>query len=365
MHLSQVQVSGYRNLIAQSIELSEGVNLFVGNNGQGKTNILEAVHFLSSLRSFRAAAVRDVIAHGEDVAQLGAKVLDDGLPTELKLILGGSGRRLWLGQRSISNVREYLGQFKVVAFTPDDLAMVKAGPALRRRFLDRAVFLFSPAHLTRVRQFQTALRSRNSLLKQRKKADLAVIDSFSQKMAEYGAEVSRARCDFVRRIEPRAAAILAEMEETSPRLDLRFKAGWQAGEDLSQADLYQDLCDSLDRDLLRKQTSHGPQQDDFEISLAGESARRFASQGQQRSCVVALLLAVVELADAELGLHPVILLDDVSSELDPDRRQQLLGLVSKLGSQLLITTTDEGLVGDMAGQVNRRFRVYAGRVDPL
>ena len=148
-------------------------------------------------------------------------------------------------------------------------------------------------------------------------------------------------------------------------MELRFQAGWQASEDLSPADLYQDLRESLDRDILRKQTSHGPQQDDFEISLASESARRFASQGQQRSCVLALLLAVVELAQAELGLRPVILLDDVSSELDPGRRQQLLALLSKLGSQLLITTTDEELVGDMAGQVNRRFWVNAGQVDPL
>jgi DNA replication and repair protein RecF len=362
LHVKNIRLSGFRNLVEQSIELAEGLNLLVGENGQGKTNFLEAVYVLATLRSFRSASIRDVIRFEGESAEVSADIDNQGVPSSLRVCLSGSVRRLWMGNRTIHAAREYLGQLKVVAFTPDDLAMIKGGPILRRRFLDRAAFLFDPQHLERVKKFNHALKSRNRLLKEGRVSEMDELDSFSQTVAEEGSMVSRTRRTILGLVGRKAEKIIADMLPEAGEVRVSFKPGWEMGERGPMNVLLEQIRSSLDQDMKRRQTCLGPHQDDFGMIMGSGSARRFASQGQQRTAAIAMLLAVVQEVVSSGGEQPVILLDDVSSELDAIRRRLLFERIGDLGGQVLITTTEEGMVQDLKGREAGRFRVEGGRV---
>lgn len=364
MHIKNIKLSGFRNLKEQSVDLQQGVNLLLGENGQGKTNFLEAIFFLATLRSFRSTSVREVIRFGEETAEVSGLVQRDDMPVELRVQLQGAARSLWVGQKSVRVARDFLGQLRVVAFTPDDLAMIKGGPALRRKFMDRSAFLFEPQHLVNVRDFNQALRSRNRLLKEGQGGKLKkeVVDSFSQAMAVSGTKVSRSRKTAVERVGKRAESIIRELVSESSGVDISYEPGWRMIDDGSTEELMRQLNEGLENDLRRGQTCRGPQQDDFMCLLGDSSARKFASQGQQRMIAIALLLSVVEEVVEEGGERPVILLDDVSSELDAGRRELLFERVGGLGGQILVTTTDEKMVPELAVEKNGRFRVTGGTI---
>jgi DNA replication and repair protein RecF len=361
VHIRRIQVLAFRNLEPQTVELAPGVNLLIGGNGQGKTNLLEAIHLLSSLRSFRPAATREMIQHGQSRAEVGADLFRDQVPVSLKAALEGASRRLWIGQRAVGSVAEFMGQLSVVAFTPDDLAMIKGPPAGRRRFLDRAAFLFDARHLEVVKNFSTALRSRNRLLADGR-PDRLQLESFSESLANWGSQVSAGRLALVERIRPDLLRLIKDLLGSDQLPELEFKQGWAWKDKPDQASLLEQLEANQGRDERRRTTTLGPQLDDFDVALSGASTRRFASQGQQRVAAVALLLSVVEQVVGSGAPQPVILLDDVSSELDHDVRARLFHRVRELGGQTLVTTTDESLVEQLRDGNERAFSVQAGRV---
>jgi len=360
----QIHVHGFRNLRSQPIDLSPGINLFVGDNGQGKTNLLEAIHVLAALRSFRTPSLKELVAHGAERAAIDGAVLRDEVPMQLRVVLEKGIRRAWMGSRPVQNVKDYLGQLKAIAFSPDDVSMIKGAPPNRRRFLDHAVFLFCPDHLRTMREFRTSLAARNRLLKESfGRPDRDLIDSFSLTLARAGASVSKARRALFSRLEPSASRFLTELEGRDAEVSLEYQPGWDMGENPTAEALHSALTRRFERDLQRGSTGVGPHLDDFDVRLNGQSARHFASQGQQRSASVALLLAVVEEALRAGSEKPVVLLDDVSSELDSSRRECLFRYVLSLESQVLITTTDPRSVEGVISRVDRRFSVRAGRIE--
>lgn len=342
----------------------------MGGNGQGKTNFLEAIYFQSTLRSFRSARLRDLIQHGSENAEVESGVDSEGVPIRLRVFIDGQVRRLWLGGKAVRSAGEYLGLLRAVAFTPDDLAMVKGAPSLRRRFLDRAAFLFQASHLDDVRDFQTALRARNRLLQDASGRSSDVeLESFTETLAACGARVSTNRSRLLQRLESSVASILNRISEGRLEARIRFEPGWRMGEGTDLEGETRSLAcqmeSKLRRDRKRGSTSIGPQLDDFEVLLSGDSVRRLASQGQQRAVAVALMLSVVEEIVSSGGESPVILLDDVSSELELRRRERLFELVSEFGSQVLVTSTELDLLGALADDASARFQIESGRILPI
>lgn len=269
---------------------------------------------------------------------------------------------MWFGERPVHSLPEYLGALKVVAFTPDDLIMVKGPPILRRRFLDRAAFLFEPFHLGAVRDFSAALRSRNCLLRDSIKPDPVLLDSYTETLSKSGAAVSAGRLRAMNKISSRAAALLSELFGVQSVVNINFCPGWsmEGGDDVQNL-LYQ-LRRVQQNDQKRRVTIVGPQSDDFDVTFSEASVRQFGSQGQQRAVALALLLAVVEELSVEGGDPPVILLDDFGSELDEQRRTLLFTKVLSLGSQVLVTTTSESLLQGLMDGTTRRFTVTSGCV---
>lgn len=362
MFVTSIHVRAFRNLADQDVDLAPGINLIVGQNGQGKTNFLEAFYFLSSLRSFRQASVRRLVRHGSTSAEVRGVVLRQGSPVRLKAIIDPDGRRMWLGERPVHSLHEYLGILKAVAFTPDDLMMIKGPPILRRRFLDRAAFLFEPRHLLAVRGFSVALRSRNRLLRDIGRPDPVLLESYTETLAQSGAAVSAARLRAMKRIATQAMSMLSDLFGIQSKVNVTFCPGWSMEGDDDVKNLLSQLHHVQENDNWRRVAMLGPQSDDFEVAFSGASIRHFGSQGQQRTVALTLLLAVVEELLKEGGEPPVVLLDDFSSELDEQRRNMLFSKIASLGSQVLVTTTSESLLQGLLSASTRRFTVASGCV---
>ena len=273
-------------------------------------------------------------------------------------------RQAFVDGKRAQNLEDYFGSVSVVSFTPDDLEVVKGGPDQRRRFLDRAVFNRFPAFLSESRSYALALKSRNRLLKEG--ADVSYLDVYDEALATHGARIWCRRDRMLLELAPRMERAFEGIARASLGLRCRYlrnglvtAEGGNEGPELAAA-LKQALHDRLPRDVERGFTSIGPHTDDLEFTLGEHSARAFGSQGQQRALVLAWKIAEIEnLLDAN-GLLPLLLLDDVSSELDRTRNDYLMKYVAGIGAQVFLTTTDPGLVAGATASDTAWFEVKEG-----
>lgn len=353
MNLREIAWEGFRNLEPACLSLDPRFNVFAGENGQGKTNLLEAVYWLATLRPLRAARLNELVRFGEHRCQVDGTVLEPGGLVHRLEARVEHGERICRRERKSCKPSEYFGALAVVLFTPDDVGLVRAAPSERRRYLDRAIFTGRPAHLADVLAYRRALEARNAAL--RTEGDALLQMSFEEALAGHAGRLVKARAEFVERLRPHfveafggiAGEALAPVLEYRPSLAEGFAESW-AGD--------------RDKDRVRGFTARGPHADDLGLGLAGRSARLYASQGQQRALVLALKIAEIRLLEALFGLTPVLLLDDVSSELDAQRNKRLFELLHGFRGQVLITTTDARHVRTPLAA--RIFEVRSGRVVP-
>ena len=367
MRLHHIEVASFRNLQTARVDIGPRFNIFFGGNGQGKTNLLEAVGLLCELRSFRGVETEALISHGKETAQLSALAHSGGLDYEVKLTLGAGLRRLVVNGKPVVRQKNYLGTLPNVVFAPEDVRLAKGDPATRRRFLDRALFLVQPAHWDRSMEYKQMLKRRNRLLKEQRTAD-PLFEVYSERMAALGAEISFHRSLF-------AASLSAKMEEAaravsagSERFSLRYASHLDRdGEAFSDGGqrLAELLKQSLRRDRERGWTSVGPHVEDLAIDVDGHSASDYASQGQLRTAALAMKIAEIEVLHRMTGIFPALLVDDLSSELDLMRRERLLHYLSTTGGQVLLTSTEESLGAALEAEGLKRFKVEEGRVSPV
>lgn len=315
------------------IALDPGITVLFGENAQGKTNLLEAVYVLGALRSFRAARTEELVAHGASEARLEATAERSGLRSRLEVVLRAGGRQARVDGKLARSVQAWFGALSVVLFAPEHLALVRGSPALRRQLLDRATFALDPGHLAVLLDYQRTLRSRNAVLRDRPRDAEALLDVYDDRLASLGARLVEGRIRTLGELAPHAADAWRGFEAAA-ELSLSYRSGETTREALREA-----FAASRARDLARRLTSAGPHTDDLAISLAGRAAAQFASQGQARAVVLALKIAEIRRLTGRLGDAPVLLLDDVSSELDRIRSRQLFEHVGAVGCQTLVTTT--------------------------
>ena len=367
MLLLDVQVRGFRNLLEQTVELGRHTTVLYGPNGQGKTNFLEACYLLTTLRPLRAQKLRELVRIGSELPALvrGRFELPSGL-REVEVEIGREGREARVDKKPARDPDELFGGIATVAFTPDDLAVVKGGPEGRRRLLDRAVQNRHPAHLADAREYVRALRARNELLRQN--AAPALLESFDEPLARLGARVRARREQVLEEIRPHAQLAFAEVARSEAPLSLSYLAAGRDSDDLAEggatlpARLLEALHRRLPRDRERGYTSVGPQADDLGLSLGEQAARAYASQGQSRAVVLAFKIGEIETLRRAQGRAPLLLLDDVSSELDPARNAFLMAYLAGLDGQVLLTTTDPKLVANGAAKEAVFQRVEEGRL---
>jgi len=367
VRLLHLTFQDFRNLARVELTPSEHATIAVGQNGQGKTNLLEGVFFLATLKPLRASRLSELVRFGAERTRVEGRFVLGGAQREIAVEVSHGVRQAFVDGKKASSLEEYFGGVAVVAFTPDDLEVVKGGPDERRQFLDRAVFNRFPAYLRESRAYARALKGRNRLLKERVSPDY--LESWDQTLATAGARLWTRRRALLSELAPRAVAAFAAIGRTEGPARY-FYAPFHLEADFSAADeatlshaLYQALWTRRQRDIERGFTSVGPHADDVEILLGERQARAFASQGQQRALVLGWKIAEIENLRAALGFLPLLLLDDVSSELDPERNSYLMEYLAKSGAQVFLTTTEPGLVRRASDEDSHWYRVRAGEVE--
>jgi len=360
VYLRELELRNFRNYAAFEGEFSADVQVIVGDNAQGKTNLLEAINLLSTLRSFRGPASKEMIRFQESAARVRGVVVSGAGTDELSVTISAEGRKATVNEKEIP-VTEYLAVLPSVRFTPDDILLIKGEGGPRRRALDRAVFGLQPSHLRAILEYNRALKHKNILLKsERTQAD--ELDVWNQRLAEIGARVVSARLSFVDRINPLLAEFFGEISGTTLSARVRYRgiAEPPRNEEALRLAMLDELRAKSEDEQRRGHTLVGPHRDDLGLELDGHSVRRYASQGQHRMFAVALKVAEIELHNRELHRYPVLLLDDVKSELDHDRVRYLFGFLNRIPAQTFVTTTDVSELGPELRRPSAVWRVRAG-----
>ncbi len=357
LRLERLVVRGFRNL--RDLDLSPGprFNVLFGDNGQGKSNLLEAVYYLGSLSSFRGAPREDLIAHDAERALLAARFLVEPAGVKAQVRLSRKeGRALALDEKRPRSSAAWVGALPMVLFHPGDVALAGGSPEARRAFLDRILEQMDATFASAAGTYRKALRSRNRLLKQ-VGADRRSIVAYDELLASAGAVVGASRARLVEALKPRVEAAFAEVAGESIALDVAYRPRVEPTvEAIRRA-----LSAALPKDLARGFTADGPHGDDLALTVGARGARHHASQGQHRMMVLALKVAELEVLARTVGRVPVLLLDDVSSELDPIRNRRLFALFDRLGGQVFLTTTQRELIGVEEARLD--YRVEAGAVE--
>ncbi len=372
MRVDRLKLDNFRNLVNATLEFAGRGHLLIGDNGHGKTNLLEAIYYLTLLRSFRGSQDSECIRFGEEYFSIRGYWADEQESRE-NLVVGYDGRRKKLVLDGVEKrkVSEVFGAFKSVVICPDDIGIVQEGPSVRRRYLDIVLSLYVPGYLDCLKRYRRALASRNVLLKRHATAANA-IRPWEVEMAIYGARLVTGRLEFTGQVEPvygRLFETLGGGEQSSLRYqsDLLKAAGHDGGDTVDQEKLAQVFEQRLEErrsvEMERGTTLSGPQTDELVFDLGERNLRSFGSQGQQRTAVICLKMAEAELFQHSRGIKPVLLLDDIFSELDPHRSQRLLAEL--LGRhQSFITAPRMEAVFDRLGHLVP-LKVEQGEVRPL
>lgn len=336
MIVTHLELVDFRNYGAASFELTAGTTAVVGLNGQGKTNFAEALGYLSTLDSFRGAPTDALIRVGAELAVIRASVLhDDGREVLVEVEISRSGRtRVLVNRNKIPRTRDLLGVVRVSVFSPDDLALIKGGPGQRRRFLDDTLVALALKYDSLRLELDRVIKQRNTLLKQSNgrldDAAVATLDVWDRKFAELGDQFGYARSVLVARLDPMVREAYEQLAGAPTPLELRYEPAWR------QHGLVEALSVSRTDDVRRGVSTIGPHRDDVELMINGMPARTQSSQGEQRTLALALRLAAHRLVTERAGSAPVLILDDVLSELDSDRASALLRHLP--AGQVVLTT---------------------------
>lgn len=344
MRIRKFRAEGFRNIESCEIDFTEGTNLIVGNNAEGKTNVIEGIYLFSRGRSFRTPDDRDLIGFGKEGFRISVEYEGkDGVSTLEYALFGRTRRRMKNGYK-LGSAAEMLGSFRSVLFYPDDLRLVKGNPEERRAFLNVALSQTSPLYVSDYSRFKTALENRNAILKNASRGlyfDEGELLAWGDVMAEYSAGIYIERKKYTDELSRYAREHLLELSLGEEELSLVYKSDISSGT-LSKDEAILEYKEVYRRNIERERAAgtslFGPQRDDIIINISGHEARSFASQGQQRSIVLSMKLGEGDIIHSRFGEYPVYLFDDVLSELDDERRAYLAGKTDNL--QTVITSCE-------------------------
>ena len=369
MQITELTLRSYRSYETLYLAFDPGVQIFLGANAQGKTNIIEALYYAAFGRSHRTSSDAELIRVGADGAHIGLSFRRHDVPGELSFTFArGARRRITYAGESLRQ-RDLVGILPMVLFSPEDLFLVKGAPALRRRYLDAELSQASPAYYGELLRYTRILKQRNAVLKDIRER-LAAPDD----LPPWDAQLARSAAYIVTRriaavaqlgaLSARVQAVLAAGEE----LALAYEIAGAGAEDFAEDDMTESLhvwynkmlCEGRARDIARAATGVGPHLDDLVLRVGGMSLRSYGSQGQQRTGALALKLAELFYLQENIGEAPILLLDDVMSELDADRRRALLDFIRHEHIQTFITATEASYFGEKRPGTYRH--VVAGRI---
>lgn len=337
MYIKELSLNNFRNYENASIYFSDGINIFYGDNAQGKTNILEAIYMSSTTKSHRGSKDKEIIRFGQEEAHIKLDIKKDETLDRIDIHLKSKGKKGYaFNMIPLKKSSDLFGILNVVIFSTEDLSIVKEGPAFRRRFMDMELCQLSKVYYHNLLNYNKILDQRNNFLKNLEFGPLSeenkiMLDVWDNQLGTAAIEIIKEREKFVNRMNEIIDGIHSKLTEGKETLKIKYE------KNVAASDLFMQLAMSRDSDI-RQQTTHvGPHRDDLSFTIEGVDARKFGSQGQQRTVALSLKLAEIEIVKEIIKDNPILLLDDVMSELDSKRRDALLDYISTI--QTIITCT--------------------------
>ena len=364
MYLARLRLRDFRNYARLDANFAPGLHLLLGNNAQGKTNILEAIYLMATLRSFRGVGSVPMIRHGQKGCFVGGKVVSQG-EHEIKMYWSARERNLTLDGQPVRRLTDYLGVLRVVVFCTEDVQLVKGPASTRRRFLDLLLSQAHRAYLPLRQRYSQALRSRNALLRE-SLPDEAALEGFSRELVRVGEEIIQLRRELAPKLSPLACLAYRRISNAAEDLRLDYQPN-------VKQDFAVELVQSRQRERAYRSTLVGPHRDELQLLLNDRSAAQFGSEGQKRTLAIALKMAQAEFLTARHSAPPILLIDDVMGELDARRRASFLPLLEPAQSapgQVFMTATEETWPRELGCQLTR-WHINGGAlvtgqsIDPL
>jgi DNA replication and repair protein RecF len=352
MHVKYLQLINYRNYKELFIELNKNVNVFIGDNAQGKTNVLESIYYSSFGRSHRTNKDKEIINWNENEAYIKLHVARERLDKKIEIKILKEGKKaISINSIKINKISQLLGNCNVVMFSPEDLKVVKESPGHRRRFLDMELCQLDAKYYYNLVQYNKVLLERNTVLKNRN-IDESILDVYDQQLAAFGEYIVKKRVGYIDRLNYHGKTLHKEITSDKENIEFQYNTQVDSAGDIN-TQLLQLLKKSRQKDIDRRTTSVGPHRDDFSIDINGVDTRSFGSQGQQRTSILTIKFSSLNIIKEVTGEHPVLLLDDVLSELDFKRKKYILTSISKV--QTIITCTG---IEDIKSYIDDRATIF-------
>lgn len=357
MYISSVELKNYRNYEYASIPFKDGINILFGDNAQGKTNILESLYVCATTKSHRGSRDKELIQFGYEEAHIRMMVNKKGIDHRIDMHLKKQkGKGAAIDGMMVKKSSELLGMIHMILFSPEDLSIIKNGPGERRRFMDLELCQLDRIYMNHLSNYNKILNQRNSLLKQISfSRDLVeTLDIWDEQMVKYGVEIIKIREEFIKEMNEIISVIHEKLTGGREHLVLDYEPSLRT-------DNYQDvLVSKRERDIRQMSTGAGPHRDDISFLVDGMDIRKYGSQGQQRTAALSLKLAEIKLVERMIKDKPILLLDDVLSELDGNRKNYLMESISDIQTIITCTGLDEFVEGRLA--IDQVYQVKNGKV---
>lgn len=370
MKLTELNLHHFRNYDEAQVEFSPQINVLIGENAQGKTNLLESIYVLAMTRSHRTNNDRELIEFGKDAAQIKGTVQRELGSLKLELDIGKHGKKAKANHLEKARLSEYLGQLNVILFAPEDLALVKGAPTVRRRFIDMEFGQVSPKYLHDLTQYRDILKQRNRYLKQlqsHEAQDQLYLEVLSEQLAAVGGAIISQRVKFLSELEGYAQELHQSITQGRENLTFEYSSAVKDASTLTEVELSEALMDlyrqNQSKEIFQGTTLYGPHRDDVRFLINHKNVQTYGSQGQQRTTALSVKLAEIDLMKNQTGEYPILLLDDVLSELDGARQTHLLKTIQDK-VQTFLTTPGLSDVARNLIKEPRIFHIRDGQIIP-
>ena len=331
MLIKKIYLENFRNYQHQEIVLNDNINVFFGNNAQGKTNILEALYFCALGRSFRTFKENELIKFNENISKIVIHYEKQNRENKIEISLNKNSKKMIkLNDIKINRNSELVGNLNLVIFSPDDIIILKQAPALRRKFLDILISQLKPNYVHILSEYNKVLEQRNAYLKTK---NVETIEIWDEQLASFAEKIYEYRKMYIQKLQEKMEKIHPNLTNGKEKIIIKYKTGFTNKEEFLKKIKY-----NLQNDLWKGYTHEGTHRDDFEISINDKTLNLYGSQGQHRTAILSLKIAELDIIKEEIGELPILLLDDVTSELDLERVNSIFNIVKDY--QVFITCTD-------------------------
>lgn len=338
MILKSLTLKNFKSYTAETFSFHDRFNLIIGENAQGKTNLLEAIHFLLSLKPFRQLRTEEIIRFGASECRLKGEVESEAGFDEINILLDENHKTLKLNNKIVYKTSGVAGRYSVVSFLPTDIDIVKGSPHGRRRYIDSIISSVIPEHLKALKLYQRALSQRNAVLAKNPSLTQDRIEVWDEQVAEIGARVIKRRLQIIKEIAPVLNKIYKDTSGTDLEVTIQYDSSVSINDDIENT-FKKALSEKFEQDKRRYHTTVGPHRDKISFFISGRDASVYSSQGEAKNLALALKASEIEMVEQFLGRTPILLLDDITSELDSNRKRFLFKLLQDFTGQIFITTT--------------------------